>query len=197
MHHKCINKKVVIIGGVPGSGKTTIAKELSRKLNGLLINVSEYAISRNLILEYDEDRDTYVIDEDSLVRDILSRICSTKYNYIILDTHYGEIFPQDIITLYFILRIDPRVLYERLKKRGWNEKKIKENVLAEILGTITANALARFSEDKICEINVTSRKVSDIVDEIYNILVGKNKCRRKFIDWTLTLNFKSIEKFLV
>jgi len=197
MQHKCSNKKVLLIGGVPGSGKTTIAKELSKRINGLYINVSEYAISKKLVLEYDKERDTYVIDENALVNDLLNYICSSEHKYVIVDTHYGEIFPQSIAALYFILRIDPRVLYVRLKKRGWSERKIRENVLAEILGVITVNALSSFSKDKICEINVTSKGISEIMNEIYNTVIGRRKCRREFIDWTLILDLDSIEKFMV
>ncbi len=196
MSYSC-SKKVILIGGVPGSGKTTIARELSKKLNALYINVSEYALSKKLIIEYDEERETYIIDEDAVVNDILNYICSTKHEIVIVDTHYGEIFPEEAVSMYFILRINPNTLYQRLKSRGWNERKIKENVLAEVLGVNTANALSNFKREKICEIDATSKSVSELVNEISEIIFGKKKCSRKLIDWTLILDFNEIKNYLI
>ncbi len=199
MLNKCSleDKRIIIIGGVPGSGKTTVAKKLSEKLKAKYINVSAYAIENNFLLEYDKKRETYVIDEERLVENLISHICSLKSNYVILDTHYGEIFPKDIVSIYFILRINPKKLFVRLRNRGWSSEKIKENIAAEILGTITANAINAFGREKICEVNVTSRSLDEIVNEIFEIIIGKRKCEKeKLIDWTLTLDFSQLEPFL-
>ena len=51
----------------------------------------------------------------------------------VVEFHASELFPQRWFDLVVVLRTDNTVLYDRLKRRGYSDKKIEENVTAEIL----------------------------------------------------------------
>ncbi|MCC5990477.1 MAG: AAA family ATPase, partial [Thermosphaera sp.] len=64
--------KAIVIAGVPGTGKSTLARELARVLNTEAIDLSKLALENNLILEYDASRKTYVIDEEAVASRVRS-----------------------------------------------------------------------------------------------------------------------------
>ncbi|RLG77444.1 MAG: nucleotide kinase [Thermoprotei archaeon] len=174
---------IIAISGTPGVGKTAIARELAHRLNAIYLNLSNVVIEKKLYSEYDEERRTYVIDEERLkehIRDLAER----THQPIVVDSHYGEIIDDDLIIKIFILRLDPRELLKRLKERSWPLSKIKENVESELLGVCTANALSEHPASKVCEINVTNKSVDDAVREILNILHNKEECK-VYINWLL------------
>ena len=51
----------------------------------------------------------------------------------VVEFHSSDLFPQRWFDLVIVLRADNTVLYDRLKRRGYSDKKIEENVTAEIM----------------------------------------------------------------
>jgi len=188
---------VIVISGVPGVGKSIIATRLAERLKAKVINLSKFIIDNKLYVSYDNDRKTYIIDEEKTIAKIREFIENYKDEYLIIEGHYGEIVPKEYVNLFFVLRLHPLVLYERLKERMWDEKKIKENVAAEILGVPTANAISVLGEHRICEINVTNMDLDNVVNRILEI-IKHGRCEKKeFIDWTIIIDFKLLERFLI
>jgi len=174
---------VIVVSGTPGVGKTFVAKELARKLNAIYLNLSNVVFEKKLYSEYDEIRETYVVDEVKL-KDYVRNIVKETNQLVVIDSHYGEIVDDDLIIKIFILRLDPRKLLKRLENRSWPLLKIKENVEAELLGICTANALAEHPVDKVCEIDVTDKVVDAVLKEILDILSGRVECK-VYINWLL------------
>ena len=54
-----------------------------------------------------------------------------------------------------MLRCDPPVLRRRLARRGYPEGKVRENSLAEVLDSITFEAVGRLGEGRIIELDTT------------------------------------------
>ena len=54
--------KTIIVTGTPCTGKTTIAKKLSKKLNYKYIDVSKLITKHNLSSGYDKKRKCKIID---------------------------------------------------------------------------------------------------------------------------------------
>ena len=52
---------------------------------------------------------------------------------VIVDFHSVDFFPEDWFDLILVLRTDNSVLYERLEQRGYSQKKVQENIEAEIM----------------------------------------------------------------
>jgi adenylate kinase len=121
---------VIIVTGTPGTGKTTIAKIIAKKLNYTYIDVNKIIEQKKLCEEYDNERDCTIIDADKLADALIARI--KKGDNLIIDSHMSHNIPKEHIKLCIITRCQLKTLKERLDKRKYSEKKIKENLDAEI-----------------------------------------------------------------
>lgn len=150
----------IALTGTPGVGKTATAKDLSAVLHMTHINISEVAKEMGAVTE--ENGNTSIVDTDIL------RQKMENMDNIIIDSHFSELFKVDLV---FVLRCEPKILYERLKERGYSEKKIKENVEAEILDYCLMSALKHHDAETVFEI------CENAVDEIVTLI--KNPSREK------------------
>jgi adenylate kinase len=142
--------KAIVISGTPGVGKTLVATRLASRLGLSYLNLSDLVVRESLYVGVDEVRGSLIIDEERLVSR-LTELLSGSESDVIVDSHYGEVIPDEFVKTVFVLRLNPAVLYERLASRGWGKEKVRENVEAEILGICTYNALNEHPETKVCE----------------------------------------------
>lgn len=184
----------IVIAGTPGVGKTSVAKTLSERIGGFHLDLSSYALSRNLLLYYDEDRESYVIDENRLIQEVVDLL--GRIDVVVIDTHYPEIIPNNVIDAVFIIRLNPNVLYERLRTKNWSLRKIKENVLAEALSVVALNALEHFGYEKVFEIDSTNLSIEEIASVIIKVMEGGGGLEPGVrIDWLETLSPEELDKF--
>ena len=171
------------ITGTPGVGKSTVSKYLRDKLREKGITVEHVdlteVVKRNkLYIEKDEYMDSYVVDFQKL-REYLKNI---EGDVVILDGHISHLL--DDIDYIVVLRCNPQVIMERLKRRGYSEEKIRENVGAEILDVSLVESLERWRNDSIpvYEIDTTNRSIDTIVNEIIEAMENK-KVKYGIVDW--------------
>ena len=168
--------KILIVSGTPGTGKTTVSKNLLNYFKAKVISLNELAISEKLILNYDIERETSVINEKKLVSYVIKLI--EHYNkldleFLIIESHFSDIVPEQYIDFIMILRCDPDELCIRLKKRGYKKEKIRENVQSEILGNSANYFLNKQLNKPILEIDTTNNSIDVITKIIIGILTGK------------------------
>jgi len=121
---------MIALTGTPGTGKTTIAEELRKKYNVLDLNTF---IKENGLLEnFDDSRDTHDVD----IKKLKKKLAHTSYDFC--DGHLSHFLGCEMI---IVIRCNPSILYERLKKRGYSESKILENVQAEALDVILCESV--------------------------------------------------------
>ena len=161
---------IIVISGTPGVGKSTVAKALSEKLNFKLLHLSSFLIEKKAYSEYDKNRKTYILDEEK-AESVIRELLSTENNLVIETVYPALVSKADKVA---VLRRHPLSLYEELKKRGWNELKVAENVEAEILGVVSSEAYENFSN--VCEIDVTDKTIDRILEMVENY-----ECER--VDW--------------
>src|SRR3989338_1960326 len=124
---------IVAISGTPGTGKTSIAKELSLSKRWKLIEISKFAKKHGLYEKYDRARQTYIVDASHLVRHLKQAIMALQgHNGIIVDGHMAHFLPASYVDLCVIVKADLHTIINRLRKRGYSATKVRENLDSEI-----------------------------------------------------------------
>ena len=86
---------IIVIAGTPGSGKTTIARELSRLTGWRVISLSHYIKEHDALIGISRQTGTPIVDEKKIEN--LLRIEIKKGGNIIIETHIPEVLPKEII----------------------------------------------------------------------------------------------------
>lgn len=131
----------------------------------------------------DRKRDTFVADLDK-VSERVKEIIAVSSREVVIEGHYAiDVVPPEDVHLVFVLRRDPEDLRRVLRERGYREEKVRENLAAEILDVCLYEAVNRCGASKVCEIDVTGRRVEDVVEEILQVLYGTKGCKVGGVDW--------------
>jgi len=189
--------KAILVTGTPGVGKTTIAHKLASKLDALYISITELVKKQKLITGIDENRQTLIADTKKVSKQ-LQEILAKAEGSIIIEGHYVvDVVPKKDVNTVFVLRRDPRELKSALENRRYEEKKLWENLAAEILDVCLWDALSACGVDKVCEIDVSGKTVEAVVEEIMMVLEKRKECRHGIVDWLGKLeNEGQLEEFL-
>ena len=137
---KIVDGKVVVgISGTPGCGKSSLARIIENRFesmfkNGraLYINVRDFVDENKIYERYDDKLETLVVDIDLFIEKIKNKINESEANFVLIDGHFASYLPKSMVSLLVVVECDISVLKERLKKRGYSEDKIRENLDSEI-----------------------------------------------------------------
>ncbi|HLD39186.1 MAG TPA: adenylate kinase family protein [archaeon] len=166
---------LLVISGTPGTGKTIIGKKVAKLLGAKLITtgllVKKYKISATL----DKKRKTKIIDTRKLA--IAAKSEAKKYENSVFEGHLAHFTPADFT---IILRTSPSELERRLKKKGWSESKIRENVEAEAMDIISNEVKNAIEIDTTRK---SPKKAALLILKLLNNYSLQRKYLRK-IDWS-------------
>ena len=174
---------IVAITGTPGVGKTSVCSHL-RELGFQVIDINKL-VSERFHKGFDNKRRCFVADLRKL-RKHIKRIHksaakekqdSSREHILLLDSHISHLLHPDVA---IVLRANPLELAERLRRKGFEERKIKENVQAETLDVILVEAVERCKF--VYEIDTTGKSVeavAECVREILSALRENTEERRK------------------
>ena len=145
----------------PGHGQSSLAERVAAAVEGFKrIDVSQLAKEQDMLEEFDEELDTHVIDEDKVLDHMEEHGLGGDAGGVVVDYHGCDLFPERWFDLVVVLTCDNAVLYDRLQRRGYSEKKIRGNVECEIFQTLVEEARDSYDESivKVC--------ASDTVDDM-------------------------------
>jgi len=148
--------KVVGITGTPGCGKTTLAGRLESILGKddqyEFVNIAELVKERKLYSEWDDEMNCSIFDEKLVRMEIERIVCEAQDSGkcgVVLEFHSLDFLRKKSVDRVFVLRSDTNRLWERLEARNYSEKKIKENVEAEIFMECLNDCQDQFGPDSV------------------------------------------------
>lgn len=142
--------KVIIISGTPGTGKTTLAKNIAKNTGSIYVDVNKVISESNLEEEYDQKRKCKVIDTKKLNKILINLIKDSKKT-LIIDSHLSHYLPKKYVDLCVITKCDLKILKKRLIKRKYSPKKIEENLECEIFDVCLNEAIENKHQVKIID----------------------------------------------
>jgi len=176
-------RRVILITGTPGVGKTTVSRSLASKLDAVYISLAELVERERLISGVDKARGTLIADTDRVSKRMQEIIKSSECD-VIVDGHYAVyVVPTKDVHMVFVLRRDPSELRNVMENRGFKERKLWENLAAEILDVCLWDAVSACGSDKVCEIDVSGKRIEEVVKDIILMLEGRKKCQVGIVDW--------------
>lgn len=162
----------IAITGTPGTGKTTIAKKLADTTDLKYVSINELAKENDCISGRDDERAADIIDIGCLTKIV------DEMDNCILDGHVSHLFD---VTKVIVLRTEPNVLKQRLKKKGWPDDKINENCEAEYIGIIAVEA--RNKNNTVLDINTTHAGPDEITNTLTKLCFDADIKKFEQIDW--------------
>ena len=113
---------IIAVTGVPGTGKTTLAKQLASKYGLKYVDVLALIQERHLARSYDKKRDTVEVDVESLNKVLL------EMKDVVIDSHLSHYLPFNFVDYCLVCKCSLKELNKRLVVRGYNDLKLKENL---------------------------------------------------------------------
>lgn len=175
----------IVITGVPGTGKSALAPRLAEKLGAKLIDINALVKTKKLYTS--KKGGEYVADLKKLQREL----ARPPRNAVIEGHLTCEIkIPADLVIVF---RTNPALLTTRLRRRGYTEAKIAQNIEAEELDYCTQLALKHYPAGRVYEIE-TSKSPGTSLREIDAIISGKGAAfRAGWVNWSKQL-LKKLQK---
>ena len=95
----------------------------------------------------------------------------------LFDWHACDLFPESWIDLVIVLRSDSAILYDRLKARKYSEKKLQENMDAEIMEVLLGEARDAFQKEIVIELR--SNNSEDMESNVERIVSWVEQWKRE------------------
>jgi len=144
--------KVIAVTGTPGTGKTSVAKNLAKKNKYIYVDVKKLIKNFKLNEKFDKKRKSWIVDVKKLNKVLIEIIKLRKIEGakgIVFDSHLSHYLPKKYVDLCVVTRAETKKLHQRLKKRGYSKSKINENIECEIMQIILEEARQRKHKIKI------------------------------------------------
>jgi len=167
----------ILITGVPGTGKTTVAKLLSQKTSAALIDINKLVVVLRLYSGTDEEDGAKLVKMKELEEE-LSAAIKSEARSLIAEGHLGCEMKLPVSRV-IVLRCEPKVLRARMSSRNYPPAKASANALSEALDYCTVWSEKNYGKRKVWEIDTTKRTPQKVADEIAAILSGKQKKKEK------------------
>lgn len=176
-------KRAILITGTPGVGKTAVSHLLASRLNAIHIDLAKLVKQEKLTSGIDKARGTLIADMEK-VSERVQEIIRDCERDVIIDGHYAvDVLPAKDIHSVFVLRRNPEELKGMLENRGFRERKLWENLAAEVLDVCLWDAVQACGSEKVCEINASGKRIEEVVEDIISVLEGKRKSSVGIVDW--------------
>jgi len=170
---KGVSCMIIAVTGTPGVGKTTVSKLLAERLKYRYVNLRDYALEKGLGEMKGSELE---LDVDELAENFARDF---EGGDVIVDSHLAHHIPADVVV---VLRAHPKLVAERLRKRGYSKEKVGENVEAELVDVILVEAI--MENENVIEVDTTGKTPEEVADEVLTLIQSGVKRRVGIADWS-------------
>ena len=158
---------------------------MAKELGARLIELGELAVEKGLHLGLDEEAGSLIVDLEALADEVANMLSGgPEAPLFIVVSHYAQdVVPREAVLVAFVLRRSPYELSQILAGRGYGERKILENVQAEVLDVCLVEAVRAYGPELVYEIDATSREPEDVVAEMLSAIERRAGGRVGVVDW--------------
>ncbi len=172
--------QIFALTGTPGTGKSSAAALLSprgRTSPFRVEEVSELAQRAHSGRPYRGDPGTLLVDMDRLARDFPSLAPSDPTPWIVVG-HLAHFLPVQAILL---LRCDPEILADRLRRRGDDPRSVRANAEAELVDVILFESLE--TGVPVHELDTSARTPREVAAWVRSVVRGQCGPSHGSVDW--------------
>jgi adenylate kinase len=189
--------KVIVVTGTPGTGKTKFSKTLAKEVGAAYLPLTEYVTKNRLYLGIDRRRASKIIDLNRTRKNIRGLLARSP-GLVVIDTHVPVgVVDRRAVKQVFVLRCHPRILKKRLRAKGWNHRKIQENLLAEILDICFASSIDYYGVRRVAQLDTSKINLKSNVALAKRILMNSTPKRKTSLDWIRQLEKEgSLEEYI-
>jgi adenylate kinase len=175
----------IILSGTPGVGKHTMATIISSLFDKApIVDINKIILSENLLIS-SKKRGNHDVDIQKSF-DFLTLLLSKKeYQDSIIVGHLARyVIDPLLVDLAVILSRSEYELRKIYDDRSYSQTKISDNMVAEILGIISYDALKNFEFSKLSELEIATSILPSLSAQKI-VSMYRDKKQRSFgnIDW--------------
>jgi len=154
-------KKVIVISGTPGVGKSALA----RSLKGFTrLDLHEHY--KDISTQYNRSKQCYDVDMKKFEKLVKEKL---KESDLVIDSHIAHLLPKKLVDLCVILTCSNlKKLEKRLVSRKYSKKKIRENLDSEIFQECLMGAKKK--DHKVLVFDVSKVSKEEMLKKIRKIL---------------------------
>lgn len=160
--------KPIIVSGTPGTGKTTVAAVLAKKLKLPHLSLKQFIKEKNLSDAYDHERKCFVVALDRLLP-ALRRWSAAHPQGGVIDGHLSHYLSPREVQLCIICKCDLKKLKQRFVRRKYSKRKIAENLECEIFDICLHEAEERGHKPLVIENNTArdlTKNLKIVIDKL-------------------------------
>ena len=188
----------IILSGTPGVGKHTIATTLSSLFDKVtIVDINKIILSEDLLIP--SQSGNHDVDIQKSLNFLTLLLSKKEYQDSIIVGHLAPyVIDPLLVDLAVILRRSPYELIKIYEDRSYSQTKISDNIVAEILGIISYDALKNFEFSKLSELEIATGVLPSLsAQKIVNMYMDKKQRSFGNIDWLpLIQNDPEMLKFL-
>lgn len=166
------------MAGTPGVGKSAFARLLAKKLNAKLLRLDQWVRERGI--GGPAENGVWEVDPKQMAREF----SKVTWGDVVVEGSLSHYLPSELLSAVVVLRLHPKLLEQRLRRRGYDQEKIRQNVEAEAIDLVLVESLERHG-NRVYQLDLTGKRVEEAVGKFLRAFrSGKRVMER--VDWLET-----------